>query len=42
MQNVSQSDLDKVRTTWQSSVQAVNNLNIHALTIERGERCFAP
>jgi multidrug resistance efflux pump len=40
MQNVSQSDLDKVRTTWQSSVQAVNNLNatIHALTIERGER----
>jgi multidrug resistance efflux pump len=39
MQNVSQSDLDKVRTTWQSSVQAVNNLNatIHALTIERGE-----
>jgi multidrug resistance efflux pump len=27
MQNVSQSDLDKVRTTWQSSVQAVNNLN---------------
>ncbi|MBV8871725.1 MAG: HlyD family secretion protein [Metakosakonia sp.] len=40
MQNVSQSDLDKVRTTWQSSVQSVNNLNatIHALTIERGER----
>jgi multidrug resistance efflux pump len=37
MQNVSQSDLDKVRTTWQSSVQSVNNLNatIHALTIER-------
>ena len=40
MQNVSQADLDKVRTAWQSSVQSVNNLNasIHALTIERGER----
>ncbi|MGK9172442.1 HlyD family secretion protein [Yokenella regensburgei] len=40
MQNVSQSDLDNVRTTWQSSVQSVNNLNasIRALIIQRGER----
>lgn len=40
MQNVSQQDLDKVRTTWQSSEQSVNSLraNIHQLTIERGEK----
>lgn len=40
MQNVSQSELDKVRTTWQSSVQSVNNLTagIDELIIERGER----
>ncbi|VYU43125.1 HlyD family secretion protein [Metakosakonia massiliensis] len=40
MQSVSQADLDKVRTTWQGSAQAVNNLNatIHALVIQRGER----
>lgn len=40
MQNVSQSDLDKVRTTWQSSEQSVANLeaSIHNLRIERGER----
>ncbi|XTZ37821.1 HlyD family secretion protein [Salmonella enterica] len=40
LQNVSQEQLDKVRTTWQSSVQTVNNLtaNIHELTIERGEQ----
>ncbi|UXY10376.1 HlyD family secretion protein [Kosakonia sp. ML.JS2a] len=40
MHNVSQSDLDKVRTTWQSSVQSVNSLNasIDELTIERGDR----
>lgn len=40
LQNVSQSDLDKVRTTWQSSEQSVANLeaNIHNLRIERGER----
>lgn len=40
MHNVSQSDLDKARTTWQTSVQSVNNINasINALTIERGDR----
>ncbi|PDO84971.1 HlyD family secretion protein [Kosakonia pseudosacchari] len=40
MHNVSQADVDKVRTTWQSSVQSVNNLNasIDALNIERGDR----
>jgi len=40
LQNVSQADLDKVRTTWQGSEQAVANLeaNIHQLRIERGER----
>ncbi len=40
MHNVSQSDLDKARTTWQTSVQSVNNLNasIDELTIERGDR----
>lgn len=40
MQNVSQADLDKVRTAWQSSVQSVNNLSasIDELKIERGER----
>ncbi|WP_318365677.1 HlyD family secretion protein [Enterobacter sp.] len=40
MQNVSQQDLDKVRTAWQSSEQSVNSLraNIHELTIERGEK----
>ncbi|EOL9007716.1 HlyD family secretion protein [Cronobacter sakazakii] len=40
MQNVSQQDLDKVRTTWQTSEQAVAQLEakINELTIERGER----
>lgn len=40
MQNVSQADLDKVRTAWQSSVQSVDNLraSIDELNIERGER----
>jgi len=40
LQNVSQSDLDKVRTTWQSSEQSVANLNasIHSLRIQRGEQ----
>lgn len=40
MQNVSQSDLDKVRTTWQTSEQSVSALNasIHNLLIQRGER----
>nr|WP_318383126.1 HlyD family secretion protein [uncultured Enterobacter sp.] len=40
LQNVSQQDLDKVRTTWQSSEQSVNTLqaNIHELTIERGDK----
>lgn len=40
LQNVSQADLDKVRTTWQSSEQSVANLNasIHNLRIQRGER----
>ncbi|KAA1049488.1 HlyD family secretion protein [Pseudocitrobacter sp. 73] len=40
MQNVSQSDLDKVRTTWQTSEQSVSALNasIHNLQIQRGER----
>jgi len=40
MQNVSQQDLDKVRTAWQSSVQSVNALraNISELMIERGEK----
>ena len=40
LQNVSQADLDNVRTAWQSSEQSVANLdaNIHNLRIERGER----
>lgn len=40
MQNVSQQDLDKVRTTWQTSEQAVHNIeaSISELTIARGER----
>lgn len=40
MQNVSQQDLDKVRTTWQTSEQSVATLqaNIRQLLIERGER----
>ncbi|ELY6224522.1 HlyD family secretion protein [Cronobacter muytjensii] len=40
LQNVSQQDLDKVRTTWQTSEQAVAQLEakISELTIERGER----
>jgi len=40
MQNVSQQDLDKVRTGWQSSEQSVNALraNISELIIERGEK----
>ncbi len=40
LQNVSQADLDKVRTTWQGSEQSVANLQatIHQLRIERGER----
>ncbi|MGY5958603.1 HlyD family secretion protein [Kosakonia sp. BK9b] len=40
MHNISQSDLDKARTTWQNSMQSVNNLNasIDELTIERGDR----
>ncbi|SQB25968.1 hemolysin D [Citrobacter koseri] len=40
MQNVSQSDLDKVRTTWQTSEQSVAALNasIQNLLIQRGER----
>ncbi|ENF7814496.1 HlyD family secretion protein [Enterobacter soli] len=40
LQNVSQSDLDKVRTTWQSSEQSVSSLNanIRNLRIQRGER----
>ena len=40
MQNVSQSDLDKVRTTWQTSEQSVSALraSIHNLQIQRGER----
>lgn len=40
MQNVSQSDLDKVRTTWQTSEQSVSALNaqIQNLLIQRGER----
>ena len=39
-QNVSQQDLDKVHTAWQSSEQAVSNLqaNIRALHIQRGDR----
>ena len=40
LQNVSQSDLDKVRTAWQSSEQSVSSLqaNIRNLRIQRGER----
>jgi multidrug resistance efflux pump len=40
LQNVSRSDLDKVRTTWQSSEQSVSSLNanIRNLRIQRGER----
>ena len=40
MQNVSQSDLDKVRTTWQTSEQSVSALraSIHNLQIQRGDR----
>ncbi len=40
MQNVSQSDLDKVRTTRQTSEQSVSALNaqIQNLLIQRGER----
>jgi hypothetical protein len=38
--DVSQSDLDKVRTTWQTSEQSVSALNaqIQNLLIQRGER----
>ncbi|MBJ9326803.1 HlyD family secretion protein [Citrobacter amalonaticus] len=40
MQNVSQADLDRVRTTWQTSEQSVTALhaNIQNLLIQRGER----
>jgi hypothetical protein len=40
MQNVSQADLDKVRTTWQTSEQSVSALNasIQNLLIQRGAR----
>lgn len=40
LQNVSQADLDKVRTTWQSSEQSVSSIqaNIQNLRIQRGER----
>lgn len=40
LQNVSQADLDKVRTAWQSSEQSVSALkaNIQNLRIQRGER----
>ena len=40
MQNVSQQDLDRVRTTWQSSEQAISQLRstIRNLQIQRGER----
>ncbi len=40
MQNVSQQDLDKVRTAWQSSKQLVDELSatIRNLQIQRGER----
>ncbi|MBR7487261.1 HlyD family secretion protein, partial [Klebsiella pneumoniae] len=40
LQNVSQADLDKVRTTWQSSEQSVSTIqaNIRNLRIQRGER----
>ena len=40
MQNVSQADLDKVRTAWQTSEQSVSALNasIQNLLIQRGER----
>ncbi|MEK5760728.1 hypothetical protein, partial [Acinetobacter variabilis] len=40
MQNVSQSDLDKVRTTWQTSEQSVSALNaqIQNVLSQRGER----
>ncbi|ROS08573.1 MULTISPECIES: HlyD family secretion protein [unclassified Enterobacter] len=40
MQNVSQQDVDKVRTAWQTSEQSVTSLQatLHQLTIARGER----
>ncbi|MGU3414486.1 HlyD family secretion protein [Enterobacteriaceae bacterium C34A] len=40
MQNVSQQDLDNVRTAWQNSEQSVSSLNasIENLRIQRGER----
>lgn len=40
MQNVSQQELDQVRTAWQSSEQTVSSLNatIDNLLIQRGER----
>lgn len=40
MQNVSQADLDKVRTAWHTSEQSVSALtaNIQNLLIQRGER----
>ncbi|MCS2152010.1 HlyD family secretion protein [Scandinavium goeteborgense] len=40
MQNVSQQDLDNVRTAWQNSEQSVSSLtaSIHNLQIQRGER----
>lgn len=40
MQNVSQQDLDNVRTAWQNSQQSVSSLNasIDNLRIQRGER----
>lgn len=40
MQNVSQQDVDKVRTAWQSSEQSVTSLQatLQQLTIARGER----
>lgn len=40
LQNVSQQDLDKVRTAWQTSEQSVSALNasIHNLQIQRGDR----
>lgn len=40
MQNVSQQEVDKVRTAWQTSEQSVTALQatLHQLTIARGER----
>ena len=40
IENAVQADLDKVRTTWQSSEQSVSSIqaNIHNLRIQRGER----